>query len=221
MRKPIWYLVAALAVLLLALTGALVSGIWRGTPLAVAAAPAPLSGTVYFLKWQPDQLLALMQQPADLSRPAEKLVHRSGCGESNCNVVGPLQMREGVVEYSAMYAGQWYRFRAGQRLGLAEPTFERPQLADAVAERGSLVVDGREVLHYPGSYDLYWAAGYEPLRWIGNDRYLAFWYNGYTSGGLSFLGNLLGPDRSSTYLWDRQTGQVTRFVADSAFLWTP
>lgn len=89
--------------------------------------------------------------------------------------------------------------------------------------RGSLFVNGQEVLHYPGSYDFKWAPGYQPMGWIGDDRYLVFSYNGYTNGTLAFLANVtgLGKDSGGVYLWDRQTGEITPFIDFTEFVWVP
>lgn len=193
--------------------------LWWGTPLAVEKNPAPVPGYVYFLKRQPDQLLAVMKQPADLSQAAEKIIHREHCPEHNCNVVG-IDVSEGRLQYTAMYQGEWYTFCDGQPL---KPEVWEPAAVPVGAEnkRGCLVVDGREVLHFPGSFDHKFAPGYSPLTWIGGDRYLIFCYNGYTNGAVALAANFIGVgrNRGGCYLWDRETEKITRFANGSQFVW--
>jgi|GEM_PF-2845224 len=222
MQKRSGCLTAAAA--LMGLLMLLIYWLWRGAPLKADDIPAPISGTVYYLQRQPDDLLAVMRRPADLSRPAEKVVHRAGCPEQNCNIARFYWTGNGL-EYIAMNQGQWYRWRDGRPLRPDDGKPEgEPPLQNARRVMGSLVLHGTTVLEHPGVYDFKFAPGYAPERWIGGgERFMLFHYNGYAYGVQSLLANMLGPGRGrgGTYIYDFDSLRVHRFTDGFSFIWQP
>lgn len=197
--------------------------IWRGTPIKVASTPAPVPGTIYFLWRDRDDLLKVMQQPADLSAPPVRVAARERCPESNCNIVG-LRLQAGEVEYAALHQDEFYWWRAGLPVAKVTPDELVARTPEGASnEQGSLVVAGEVVLPYRGQYHPKFASGYRPVGWISDGDYLIFYYNGYTNGLFSILGGMLGhePAGAGTYLWERQTGQIYPFADGHDYLWVP
>lgn len=212
-----------LGLLALMLAGCFYLGfsVWRGSPLKTDPAPAPVPGTVYYLQRDTDQLLKVMQQPADLSSPPIKVAAHENCGEENCNITD-LRLVDGALEYGATYKGELHWWRGGKPIavmGKEEPMPDKH--VGAENKRGSLMVDGKEVLHYAGRYDFKWASGYDPVAWIGGGRYLVFSYSGYENPDIAFLGGLMGRQNGGNYLWDRETGKVYPFVDGYDVIWQP
>ncbi len=132
----------------------------------------------------------------------------------------------GGLEYTAHYQGKWHIYRDGQPVRPEDPS--KPGAGSphegATNRRGSLVVDDQVVLEFQGRYNMKFAPGYQPQMWIGEHRrYLMFTYNGYTNGDLALLAYALGPGerRHGGYIWDRETGQVHRFVDAYKLVWVP
>jgi hypothetical protein len=215
--------IIALVVIIFGSVGTLVA-IWQsGRMLPETGTTAALPGTIYFLQRDyQDQLLKLYRQPANLSAPAELVVGRAGCPEQSCSVGGFKVLEDGTIEYTAMHLGEWYVWRGETPVAPAGKESEiPPEPEGATSERGTLVVNGREVLPFTGRYDFKWAPGYQPVAWGPGKRYLIFYYSGYQNSTLGMLGEVTGLGRgsASNYVLDPETGKVVQYPRGNWFIW--